>query len=526
MTKHTIEWETETEGAFIMLEGGESVHSSVASTRQKTFAPFPRPFSTDMINMIIESVILDDDLPYPWTIRDEIPILQIAILRLVCREWNRRIINKPVFWTRFFFKLDVYELDWLQDQIENGELQMTRTGDCGLSLYIADQTPSRLTSSVPVVQSLMAFIQRFSDRWTSMNVSGSDLMWLMDPLLFRQKAPRTQWSNLRKLSLDGYSLSDVFSTTPPASNLPSLQTVILGKTDDPVLKWGLPWSQLTHLSIAGDIEDLGKDLPVLGECVNLESLTLALSSSNEDEEEVLDPFAFVLYARDVYIRSLVSLRFIIDGCKFPILIDVLPRFILPRLESLEIRESWPLLREPPYRTSLHAMRRVIYQSRCNLQRLVICFVDHHVEAAYHEEVLGALLQETQHSLRILDLEGEGFTGTFLKDFQPEQLERFFVTDWVNKPETVLTPRIDWWIMNQAKREVASAGLSSLNVELCYASKEREFIFYHWDIKDGEEWEQEVEQIEEEEEKLEEEEEEELEEELQPFPVFPGTPPLS
>ena len=428
----------ETEGSPPVLENQEAEQA----TNPFTLQPFSQPFPPEIINTIIE-ILLNDEPPSPWTSEDDFPALHITPIRLVCRAWNQWTVSNPALWTRFFFKLEAGKLEWVQAQTKIGEIQMSRSGNHGLHLYISGWG-SASEDSAASVEPFISFILQSSDRWASINIFGIAFEWLFASLV-GPDGTRTRWSTLHTLNVSYCSLVSDGELSLPTSHFPFLRAIHIHKTYDRVLSWKLPWTQLTHLTISEDTRSLNENLQVLSQCTNLESLAL-IAKPYDDETSPL-------WTR-VVVPNLSNFKLAITFAdQRSLLEDVLPRLVFPRLRSLELHESCVDLEAPTDSSPpIQLLCKIVENSECELQLLHLHLLDESRRPPQHESALSALLQRTQRTLRTVVLDGIGFTGSCLRGFQPECLEDFVVQDLFPEIEDKMHLNLARWLRSQIRRE--------------------------------------------------------------------------
>jgi len=426
------------------------------ATLMNALSPFPRSFPPEILDTAIEFLLLDEP-PSAWTSKDDNPYLQTTTIRLVCRTWNSLVLSRPVFWTRLFFKLEAHEEKWLEPQTRNGKLRMSRCGDHGLQLYISGDV-TMVDWGEQSVKSFISFIKQSSDRWTSLNIWGSSYASFFALILADSNGVRTQWGSLHTLNVADSSLIEEDDLILPSSCFPLLQAIELNLGwSDAVLSYNLPWSQLTQLSFQGRTDELDEHLTTLSQCINLESLTLTSEEHHEIDSTPGDK---------VVVPSLRSFKLIAADCSQSLLTNVLPRLILPRLQSLEFVERFSSGSDTP----LHALCQIVDGSRCELQDLQVRLLER--GSPHQERALGALLQRTRHTLRTLVVEGVGLTGKFLEDFKPERLEDFIFQESLldAEPDSSLAR----WLRNQMQKEDWN-GRCGMKVKATFGSKGRSLL---------------------------------------------------
>jgi len=438
----------EVEGAPLVVQRQEAD----GATKPFTPIPFSQPLPAEIIDIVIEFLLLKEEAPHAWIIEAKHPSLRTNIIRLVCRAWNQRVLSNPFLWTRFFFKLNADKPDWLRAQIEVGELQMSRCGDHGLHLRIGGGGRP-LKESADSVQMFISFIRRSSDRWASINITGSAFTWLFSSLLVGPGGARTRWCTLRASNVSRCPLTPPRHRVcyMPATHFPSLQDIYLYEAGYSILSWDLPWSQLRHLSFVRDRANLSESIHVFGQCVNLESLALNARHCDGDTNP---PHSSVV------LPSLRSFKVNLEDCDQTLLTNILPYLVFPRLQSLELHESWPSFETPPDWTALYSLLQIIENSKCDVQDLQV-YLSEGGGIVYWEPALNDLLQRTQKTLRKLLVDGVGLTGSFLQDFQPDCLEDFVVMEWQLEAENELTRGLVRWLRNQKRREGAMERLQKM-----------------------------------------------------------------
>ena len=466
------------------LENQETGPPSSSSTTLNTITPFPQPFPTEVLNIIMEMLLLKKGPPKLWVAKIKRRYLRKNTIRLVCRTWNQLVTSNSALWTQFAFYLDADKLDRLQVQTEMAELQMSRSGNHGLHLYIGGQGHA-LKKSAESVKQFMSFIQQSSDRWESIDIFEDAFAWLFESLLVGPDGTSTRWNNLRALTASWCALIWDGDLTLPASHFPSLQVIHMNRQNYRVLSWDLPWQQLRDLSIESETSNLGEDLHTLRQCVNLERLALTARHSSGN---ATPPNSSVV------LPSLLSFELTLEDCFQTLLTNVLPYLVLPRLQSLELRESWPRFKPTPSWTSLYALLQIIENSKCDLQELQVYLFEEE-GAAYRGPALRALLQRTQQTLRKLVVEGFGLTSAFLHDFEPELLEDFYVKECLPEEEDEITRGLVRWLRIQKQREGATERLRRMETTF-YCDDKNLVDSDQWKALEEEEWKKEQEEREE------------------------------
>ena len=457
-----VEPKPQIEEELSLLQNENAENDTTSFTLLNNLTPFSRPFPPEIVDIIIEFLL--DEIPIRWTTDDGLPVPETTSARLVCRAWNQQIVSNPALWTRFFFKLDAGKLDWLRTQTEMGELQMSRSGNLGLHLYIIGQRDA-LDTSVQIVQSFISFIQQHLHRWESITTAGWVFGWLFAPLLVGPDDGRDQRSPLRTLNDSHCRQIENNGSNPPESHFASLQSIRLCEPGNAVLSWNLPWTQLRDLSFTGKSSDLSQHLHILGQCVNLESLALKAEYCHEGIDRSPTQTSVVLPSLQSFKLSLE------DSYQRYLLRYILPRLVFPRLQSLELYESRANDHPPPHGTALYVLCQMVENSRCNLQELQVYLHDDEDGSVHQEPGLIALLKRTQHTLRKLVVSSVGLGGAFLQDFDPERLEEFVVQEWLDASEAELTRSLVLWLRNQRQREGATERLQRMRTAFYHIDRE-------------------------------------------------------
>ena len=401
-----------------------------------TKTPFSQAWPPEIIDEVIEHLLSDYSGGF------EQQAIQRGQIRLVCRTWDHLVLSKPALWTRFFFQLGPHCRRSLRARLQACELQLPRSLDQGLQFFAEGTKIGSKDKSI--LNSFASLMRNSSTRWTSITLSGWALYPLLQRLFSKSYKGNTvyRWSSLHTLSMSGCGPGDEDRIDLPPERFPALRALHFTDIALELFVWKLPWAQLKSLHFKTDTTHLSIHLEVLGQCVNLEDLEFT------SVEGSLAPHAT---RPEIELPSLLSFKLIAYDAHQSLFEQVLPRLILPRLQSLEICDGWTST-EDQSRAFVEALCQIVEQSRCNLQSLRFFTDGEWIQAPIHEPSLAALLHKTQTTLRKLVIRSIGVTGRFLRGFDPDNLEEFVMLEELTLGAPEAETELAWWLDQQTKRE--------------------------------------------------------------------------
>ncbi|KAF7314611.1 F-box domain-containing protein [Mycena kentingensis (nom. inval.)] len=261
-------------------------------------------------------------------------------LMLVCRRWNDIVVNTPSFWRGLAIS-DAWHDERILEAKTATELYLSRSRDHLISVEIT--IPEADTNLSHVLDCVAAH----RGRWEYVFVSMYDDAQAGN---FLGAAP-----NLLHLALFCVRLENDFGRNGTVANVPNLRSAVLFGLGTRDAQHGLPWSQLTSLTMA----DWSLDViaPIFLEAVNLVDCRIATG----DLEMLQVGAPKHLHALETLI---LEDREQLDGVPGTIA-GFLDAFTAPSLLELQIPDCF-LARE-----GLVALERLFKRSECHLQRLVV-----------------------------------------------------------------------------------------------------------------------------------------------------------
>ncbi|RXW19898.1 hypothetical protein EST38_g5946 [Candolleomyces aberdarensis] len=369
---------------------------------------------TETISQIVEAAV--------FSLNDPVPRLQqLTNIRLLDSRWNRIVLGNPSFWKEVTLIIG-NEHQW-RCAIDRTEKRIGEIPKLHVHIEMKHDDPNLLPDDI------VTFLSSNASKVATFSIQTAVRFYKIMAQIMHQY-PAIFWTSLSSAKIfsskyqqnDG-SASDIFLSPKHFPALHELEVnAALPLNADFWEFLGVPWSQLTSLTIGGSTSPFSDCFVNLSKCVGgLEHLSIAM-----------DELSFGYYPRLANSQTFTfsRLRSIVLHVAYRCdpLGEFFHRLIVPALESLKYTDDVQYI-DPAFPCRmLDAFASMVERSSCRLLEVKIQLNDR--SSLMDKDALFRFLRSTPY-LKIFNLSVPNLSGAFLLDMEDHQfvqnLERFSLT---------------------------------------------------------------------------------------------------